>query len=190
LQTGLKTSNQLMINTMKLSIIIPLLFLLSDAAPLADDQALSHPLQKRAYMCNVLWGRDIVDNDCQQAWTKMWNDLMDPQVTRLLSPSMLDELYKIPKRRTVGTCTIIVDSTDPAATLTTSWMPVSDGGRNLIEQCVHNHRLGGETNTLGFRTIVHKNTVDVALYAAQQRQSGSNLVARALEHISGPPSLP
>lgn len=190
LRTGVKTSHQLPINAMKLFIVIPLLFLLSDAAPLADDQALSHPLQKREYLCDRRWGRYIANSDCKKAWQKMWGLVGPRDKTKPTTREAKASLYQVPKRRTVGSCTIIVDQIDRAATLPTSWRAVAGNGYDLIDQCVVKSHTGGQTDAHGFKTIVYKDSVEVAAYVASQRQSSSNAVARALEHISGPLSLP
>jgi len=174
-----QASNQLIIDRMIFFIIIPLLFWLSDAAPVADDQAFSHPLQKRAPDCDALYGSGIVLEDCRRALGAMRGlppDTLNPQTGRV-APRLgafnrfnPDGNYRLPQQFKAGTCTILVDMTDPAATVTSGWSFVSGGAYDTIMECVDQRSgIGGELNSLGFNTVVlNEQNLDPAIRQAKQ----------------------
>ncbi|KAI9875541.1 MAG: hypothetical protein M1830_008355 [Pleopsidium flavum] len=161
-------------------IILPLLFLLSDAAPVTDDQDFPHLLQKRAPGCAALYGSEIVLADCNEAYRallRMPTATMNLHTGRLIpqlsafSRFNTDSHYRLPQQFNVGSCTILVDMTEAAATVTSSWSLLSEGARSLIDDCVDKrNRIGGEVNLLGFNTVVlNERNLDPRIRQSKQR---------------------
>lgn len=166
----------ILMNIMIIPLTISYLVLLGAAAPVADDQAHSHPLQKRSVLCDTFYGRNVHPVDCQEALGKMQRMPtvdMNPQTGRLVplyghfSRDQPDGRFRLPQAFKQGTCTIIVGLSNPAGTITSGWGQVSAGARWIIDECVHGPYTGGvDNNRNGFDTVVlNEQTADPRLGA-------------------------
>ena len=160
-------------------IFAPLLFLLSAAAPLADDQAHSPVLQKRHTVCSPLYGRGIVESDCSAALQDMRRMTVSSThpATGLTIPSMgafsrfnPDGHYRLPQRFSVRTCTILVDTLQPGLTLVSNWDLLAGLTGNVISECVHDKGDGGENGEGGFNiAILNAANLDLLVLPAFER---------------------
>ena len=163
----------------------PLLILLcAAAAPLAEDHSDFPALQKRSIACSTLYGRGIIERDCDGAigdMRRMTVNSNHPGTGQPI-PNMgaysrfnPDGHYRLPQRFSVGTCTIIVDTVDTRLTLPSSWDLVAGGTSNVVRQCVHGNGQGGEMMDMGL-TIVVLNEANLSPVIRDQWQRCVNLI--------------
>lgn len=140
-----------------------LLFVLSAAAPAADDHIKFPVLQKRDISCDVRYGQGILEQDCVEAMKQMQR--MTPNAvhpgTGLPLPNMggfgrlnPDARYRLPQRFSVGTCTILVDTIEPWLTLPSTWNILANNAKVVIDQCVHTHGTGGRFKAININTVI------------------------------------
>lgn len=152
-----------MMNTKFFSLITSLLLLLlTDAAPVSENELLSHPLQKRITHCGLAYGSNIVTRDCERAVANvraMASTVTNSEGYRVPELGVFnrinsDSRYRLPRRFAVGTCLIFVDVSDATASVNSAWSSVARGAQNVMRQCVQPFRFGGADISSGFNTVI------------------------------------
>jgi len=136
---------------MRTYIFAPLLFILSAAAPVTDDQFTSPVLQKRDIHCDARLGHGILEKDCDDAVAEMRRITPIVGVFNRYNP---DRYYRLPKRFSVGTCTILVDTVDHTLLRLLTWDVVAGTANNVIDECVYGHGTGGRYELTNFDIII------------------------------------
>lgn len=136
---------------MRTYIFAPLLFILSAAAPVADDQFTSSVLQKRDIHCDLRLGHGILKKDCDDAVAEMRRITPIAGVFNRYNP---DRQYRLPQRFSVGTCTILVDTIDHTLLRLLTWDIVAVTANNVINQCVYGYGTGGRFELTNFDIII------------------------------------
>lgn len=148
---------------MLLSLITSLFVLLSAAAPVAEDRALSPTLTKRSTECAWTLGYSINQNDCYEAFGNMqtlpqFNPGLGEGIVSgprsQFSRTAIDRRFRLPQSYSVRTCTICVDLSRDLNALVITRPNVLNGVQRLINQCVHNHYIGGVDNQSGIYSVI------------------------------------
>lgn len=148
---------------MLLSLITSLFVLLSAAAPVAEDRALSTTLIKRSTQCEWLLGYNINQNDCYEALGNMQalpqfksdsGEGIAAGPRSEFSRTSIDRRFRLPQSFTVRTCTIAVDVSGGVNALIFTRSNVLSGAQNLISQCVGDQHIGGINDRSGIFTVI------------------------------------
>lgn len=157
-------SNEItMWNRMLFPLVTSLLVLLSAAAPVSENPALSHALVKRATRCSSIWGHNIVPADCTRALETMRRlpqFKADGGEGILASPisdfsrSAQDSRFRMPQSITEGTCTIFIDLPSSLSELPAIRSIILFGAQRILDECVNAQRIGGVDDGIGFNTVI------------------------------------
>lgn len=147
-----------MLKALLFPLTISLLVRLGTAAPVFHSPSLIPGLD-----CHPFFGQGIQASDCAWALEKlgrMPTTSIDPATGRtvtfsgVFSRGMSNPVFRMPQRFVVGTCAIIVDMSNPYASVTSTWAFAGLGGHELVTSCALASGLGGITNRLGFDTVL------------------------------------
>lgn len=148
---------------MLLSLITSLFVLLTAAAPVAEDRALSPTLTKRSTRCEWALGYGINQNDCYEVFGNMqtlpqFNPgpgegiIAGPRSA--FSRIATNRRFQLPQSFTVRTCTISVDLSSGLEAIVFTRANVLSGAHRLINECVRYQQIGGIDNQSGIYTVI------------------------------------
>lgn len=150
-------------NTMLFPLLASLSVLLSAAAPVPEDPALSPILAKRDVECDSKFGHSIVVSDCYEVLRNM-RELPQFKADRgegifaaasgTFSRNAVDSRFRFPQSFTTRTCTIFVDMTNTLNEVVIRRSSVLVGAQRINNQCVRQQSIGGTDITNGIATAI------------------------------------
>lgn len=150
-------------NTMLFPLIASLSVLLSAAAPVPEDPALSPILAKRGIRCDAKFGHNIVASDCNEVLRNMRalpqfkagrREGIFAESSSTFSCNAVDSRFRFPQSFTTRTCTIFVDLKSSLNELVIRRSRVLVGAQRINEQCVRQQYIGGTDMTNDITTAI------------------------------------